>query len=132
MVKISLTQEDFLNFKKTLIFNEAIILKIISEDKNNNENIVEKTFEVLVILDNTILKIPIIFNDTNETIFHSPNTVEEIKNIYSSYLVTLHEYSLRIDTLSEDEKIVLGLLKSRIAFYSNTIKQLDLLSQINL
>jgi len=140
MVEVALNKDTFLRYNKTLVYDEMIILKIIPPEKTfkeeeldqDEENISNLNIDALVLLENTILKVPFEFIDENTKTFQVPNQVEEVKKIYQSYLVTLHEYSLRSDTLSEDEKLVLGLLKGRIAFYSNTIKQLDLLSQINL
>jgi len=145
MVEVALDKDTFLRYNKTLVHEEMIILKIIPPEKTfkeeelndeelNERNEIDNNFNIdaLVLLENTILKVPFEFHGKNTKTFQVPNQVEEIKKIYQSYLVTLHEYSLRSDTLSEDEKLVLGLLKGRIAFYSNMIKQLDLLSQINL
>jgi hypothetical protein len=145
MVEVALNADTFLKFNKTLVYENMIILKIIdsgnnrtykeeelAQDEDDSPNAKINLINILVLLDNTILKIPLEFMEDATKTFQVPNEVEEIKKIYQSYLVTLHEYSLRSDTLSDDEKLILGLLKGRIAFYSNTIKQLDLLSQINL
>jgi hypothetical protein len=138
MVEVGLNSEMLLKYQKTLVYDEMIILKIVPNEKTFKEEELEQeesqimSFNLIVLLDNTILTVPLEYLNDGTKTFQVPDQVEEVKKIYGSYLVTLHEYSLRSDTLSEDEKLVLGLLKGRIAFYSNTIKQLDLLSQINL
>lgn len=134
MTEVKLDADLLLKYKKTLIYKEnMIVLKIFPVDsKEDSQEQTTKEFNIIVLLDNTIVSIPLVFTENAQEIFQTPNTTMEIQNIYQSYLVTMHEYCLRPDTISEEEKQILSLIKSRIAFYSNSMKQLDLLSQINL
>lgn len=134
MTEVKLDADLLLKYKKTLIYKEnMIVLKIFPVDSiEDSQEQTTKEFNVIVLLDNTIVSIPLVFAENAQEIFQTPNTTMEIQNIYQSYLVTMHEYCLRPDTISEEEKQILSLLKGRIAFYSNSMKQLELLSQINL
>jgi hypothetical protein len=124
MKKYLVHKDEIQNFKKVMFINDSLVIKVFSEE--NTESLF-----FLGIQDDLIIKTVIEFSEENSITVNCPEKVEEVKNIYLKYLFILHEYSLRIDTITEDEKLVMDLLKNRIVFYSSTIKQLDLLTQLN-
>jgi len=130
MVQVELTNDTILKYNKTLLYNEnVLVLKIAKDEKSSSE---EPNYNLIGILENGIVNFQITIKQDASLVFETPNEIQEIKNIYQTYLFVIHEYSLRPDTLTKDEKLIIDLLRGRVSIYSNTIRQMDLLSQIKL
>jgi len=130
MVQVELTNDTILKYNKTLLYNEKVlVLKIVKDEKSSSE---ETNYNLIGILENGIVNFQITIKQDASLVFETPNEIQEIKNIYQTYLFVIHEYSLRSDTLTADEKLIIDLLRGRVSIYSNTVRQMDLLSQIKL
>jgi len=130
MVQVKLDNDTILKYNKTLLYDENIIvLKIVKDEKSTKE---ETKYNLIGILENSIINFQIFIKQDDSIVFKTPNEIQEIKNIYQIYLFVIHEYSLRSDTITPDEKLIIDLLRGRVSIYSNTINQMDLLSQIKL
>ena len=130
MVQVELTNDTILKYNKTLLYNEnVLVLKIAKDEKSSSE---EPNYNLIGILENGIVNFQITIKKDSNLVFETPSEIQEIKDIYQIYLFVIHEYSLRPDTLTKDEKLIIDLLRGRVSIYSNTIRQMDLLSQIKL